>query len=177
MTTERFTYLSLKEYGYSDAMICGIMANIAWESNYKSSNLEQRFEKKLNMGDVEYTANVDLGIYTKEQFINDSAGYGICQWTWKTRKESLYNYAKQNWQTSIGHPFMQIAFLNKELLQNYKTCYKDMMQAENTVDGAKYCAKRFCQDYEKPPEIEKRIAERENTAERLFIKYHNGGGD
>lgn len=172
MTNEEFYYRSLKDYGYKDSMICGILANIAWESNYKSSNLEQRFEKKLKLGDVEYTAKVDLGEYTEDQFVNDSAGYGIAQWTWKTRKKMLYDYARKQWQVSIGNPFMQIAFLVKELNQNYKTVLKDMMQSEDTIEGARYSAKRFCQDYEAPPEIEKRIPEREATAERLFKRYH-----
>ena len=44
------------------------------------------------MTDAEYTAAVDSGSYTN--FVRDSAGYGLAQWTYYSRKQALYDYAK-----------------------------------------------------------------------------------
>ena len=60
------------------------------------------------MGDEEYTKAVDAGSYGN--FVNDSAGYGLAQWTFYTRKQALFAYAKDA-EESIGNLAMQLAFL------------------------------------------------------------------
>ena len=64
--------------------VAGLMGNLYAESGLKSTNLQNSFEKKLNMTDETYTIEVDTGSY--DNFINDKAGYGIAQWTYNTRK-------------------------------------------------------------------------------------------
>lgn len=62
--------------------------------------------------DEEYTKAVDNGKY--KNFIKDKAGYGLAQWTFWSRKQGLYNYAKAK-GTSIGDLTMQLEFLMSEL--------------------------------------------------------------
>lgn len=57
--------------------VAGLMGNLYAESGLRSNNLQNSFEKKLNMSDEAYTRAVDNGTYTN--FINDSAGYGLAQ--------------------------------------------------------------------------------------------------
>ena len=45
------------------------------------------------MTDKQYTKAVDNGTYTN--FIHDSAGYGLAQWTYWSLKEDLYNLCKE----------------------------------------------------------------------------------
>jgi hypothetical protein len=45
------------------------------------------------MTDEQYTKAVDNGTYTN--FIHDSAGYGLVQWTYWSLKEGLYNLCKE----------------------------------------------------------------------------------
>lgn len=45
------------------------------------------------MTDEQYTKAVDNGTYTN--FIHDSAGYGLAQWTYLSLKEDLYNLCKE----------------------------------------------------------------------------------
>lgn len=105
----------LKGKGFSIFGVYGILANLIAECNLKSNNLQNTGNTKLNMSDAEYTAAVDNGTYTK--FATDSHGYGLCQWTYHTRKASLLDYAKRACKT-IADWKMQIDFMCKEL-ENY----------------------------------------------------------
>ncbi|ORX73415.1 hypothetical protein BCR32DRAFT_100678, partial [Anaeromyces robustus] len=90
--------------------VAALMGNLYGESAINPHILE--------FGDGEsYTMSVDSGNYTKEEFINDRNGYGIAQWTYPSRKEKLYNYAKEL-KTSIGDMDMQLEFIWKELNEN-----------------------------------------------------------
>ena len=53
----------------------GLMGNLYAESGLKANNLQNSFNKKLNITDEEYTRLVDCGNYP--DFIADKAGYGL----------------------------------------------------------------------------------------------------
>lgn len=72
----------------------GIMGNLHAESNLRPDNLQNRFEVPLNLTDREYTDAVDNGSYLEDYFVNDRAGYGLCQWSHCDRKKGLYEYLK-----------------------------------------------------------------------------------
>lgn len=67
------------------------MANIFVESRFKPDNVQNSFEKRLG-SDEEYTKKVNNREYSREQFAKDSAGYGLCQWTYPDRKRALYEF-------------------------------------------------------------------------------------
>jgi len=70
----------------------GLMGNLFAESGLNPHNLQNTYEKKLGYTDDSYTDAVDSGKYTG--FTHDSAGYGLAQWTYWSRKEALLNYAR-----------------------------------------------------------------------------------
>lgn len=71
-----YLYAELKNpYG-----VAGIMGNMKAESGLQPNNLQNTYEKKLGMSDEEYTNGVNNGTYTN--FVKDSAGYGLVQWTY-----------------------------------------------------------------------------------------------
>jgi hypothetical protein len=69
----------------------GLMGNLYAESGLVPSNLQNSYEKKLGYTDATYTAAVDSGKYTN--FVRDSAGYGLAQWTYWSRKQALLDFA------------------------------------------------------------------------------------
>ena len=85
-----------------------MMGNLFAESALSPINLQNTYEKKLGYSDSTYTTAVDNGTYTN--FIKDSAGYGLAQWTSWSRKQNLLNYAKSK-GVSIGDLNMQLEFL------------------------------------------------------------------
>lgn len=124
----------LKAQGLNDYAVCGLMGNLYAESGLNPVNLQNTFEKKLGYTDVSYTVAVDNGTYTN--FVKDSAGYGLAQWTYWSRKQALLNHAK-NKHKSIGDLEMQLEFLLKELadyglLPMLKSC-KSVREASNLI--------------------------------------------
>ena len=80
----------LKSQGLNDYGIAGLMGNLYAESGLKPTNLQNTYEKKLGYTDAEYTAAVDQKIY--DNFVNDSAGYGLAQWTYYSRKQNMLTF-------------------------------------------------------------------------------------
>ena len=119
-TVEEKVWFALLNAGCSKESTAGVLGNLWAESSFKTNNLENSFEMKLGYTDETYTEAVNSGTYTLEQFISDhtnencGAGYGLAQWTYCSRKEGLYNYAK-NKGVSIDDVDMQIEYLLGEL--------------------------------------------------------------
>ena len=108
--------------------VAGLMGNLYAESALHPNNLQKTYEKKLGYTDESYTAAVDNGNYTN--FVRDSAGYGLAQWTYWSRKENLLKYA-QSKKKSIGDLTMQLEFLYKELSESYKSVLNTLKNAKN----------------------------------------------
>lgn len=122
----------LKGKGLNDYATAGIMGNLYAECALRSNNLQNTYEKSLGYTDAEYTAAVDNGSYTN--FVRDSAGYGLAQWTYWSRKENLLNFAKAA-NKSIGDLQMQLDFLWKEL-QGYKNVMNVLKNAKSIREAS-----------------------------------------
>lgn len=126
----------LKGKGLTEHGVAALMGNLFAESGLNPINLENYYESKLGYTDSTYTRAVDNGTYNN--FVRDSAGYGLAQWTYWTRKQNMLNYAKAN-KASIGDLKMQLGFLYKELSESYKTVLtalknaKDIQSASDVV--------------------------------------------
>ncbi len=167
-TNQQSICLTLKESGASDSGIAGIMANIAAESGFNPLNLENSYEQKLGYTDQSYTSAVDNGSYNN--FMNDSAGYGICQWTYKTRKQGLLGRAKSN-NVSIGDMGNQVSFLLQELQVGYSGLYNSIMSGN---DSASSIGATFCHSFENPREHNQCDNERANNASAYYSYVING---
>lgn len=118
------------EYG-----VAGLMGNLYAESALRSNNLQGTYEKSLGYTDDTYTAGVDNGTYTN--FVKDSAGYGLAQWTFWSRKQALLEYAKSV-NKSISDFDMQMEFLWNELSKNYKSTLEALKSANSVREASTY---------------------------------------
>lgn len=125
-------WVFFKSKGFNDYAIAAIMGNLYAESALNPINLENSYEKKLGYNDESYTKAVDDGSYTN--FVYDSAGYGLAQWTYYSRKANLLKYAKKK-GTSIGNLFMQLEFLLDEL-QSYSKVYNVLKSAKSIKEAS-----------------------------------------
>lgn len=91
-TNEKRIWNYLTGKGLSPAGAAGLMGNLYAESGLNPQNLQNTYEKKLGYTDVAYTAAVDSGKY--QNFVHDSAGYGLAQWTYWSRKQNLLAFAR-----------------------------------------------------------------------------------
>ena len=114
--SEAEIFAFLREQGLNDLGAAGLMGNLQAESGLSAINLQNSFNKSLNISDEDYTRLVDNSNY--KDFITDKAGYGLAQWTYWSRKQALLEFAILK-GTSIGDARMQCEFLMKELRENY----------------------------------------------------------
>lgn len=131
-----------KGKGLNDFAVAGIMGNLEAESGLRSNNLQNGYEQLLNHTDASYTKAVDNGSY--KNFVKDKAGYGLAQWTYYTRKQSLLDYAKSVGK-SIGDLDMQLAFMWKEM-QGYKAVMNVLKGATSVLEASNV----ILLQYEKP---------------------------
>ena len=129
-----------KSKGLSDCGVAGLMGNLYAESGLKSCNLQGSYETKLGMNDAEYTAAVDAGTYTN--FVKDSAGYGLAQWTYWSLKQDLYNYMKKL-NKSIGDLEGQMEFLAYQLEKDYNAVWKTLKNAKTVLEASNAVLLKF----------------------------------
>lgn len=150
------------EYG-----VAGLWGNIQAESNGRSNNLQRTYESKLGYTDETYTKAVDDGTYLN--FVYDSAGYGIAQWTYYSRKQNLLDYAKSK-GVSISDFQMQIEFILKELTEHYTSIYEALKNAKSVREASDVVVTK----YEKPATItEQTMATRAGFGEDFYNEFVN----
>jgi len=165
MSNEKLIWDFFKGKGFTDEGTAGVMGNIFAESAFISINLQNSFEKSLGFTDATYTAAVDNGTYTN--FVRDSAGYGLVQWTFWSRKEGLLNYAKSK-KVSIGDLQMQMEYIWIELEKGYKSLV-DLLKITKSVTEA---SNQFMLQYERPGDQSAAAqAKRAGYSQTYFDKY------
>ncbi|MDE5884499.1 MAG: hypothetical protein K2H29_05405 [Oscillospiraceae bacterium] len=125
---EKTIWDKLKSAGLTDAGAAGLMGNLYAESALNPQNLQNSYEKSLGYTDESYTKAVDNGTYAN--FSKDCAGYGLAQWTFRTRKANLLAFAKKSGK-SIGDLGMQLDFLLQELQTDYKDLFAELKSSQN----------------------------------------------
>lgn len=159
----------LKSQGMTNYAIAGIMGNLYNESGMLTNNLQNSYNTKFNMTDDEYTQSVNSGSY--KNFVKDSAGYGLAQWTYDSRKQALLDLVKSR-NTSISDLPTQLDLLWKEM-NDYGLI--DEMNKSNSVRDA---STTFLQQFEKPASMyeSSTINKRATDAQSFYDEYGAGPG-
>ena len=143
--------------------VAGLMGNLYAESGLNPRNLQNSGNKKHSLSDDEYTEIVDLGGISKQKFCNDGYGYGLAQWTYKTRKEKLYNYCVKV-HLSIGNLQAQLEYLWIEL-QKYTGVMKVLKSAKNVREASDIVLLK----YERPADQSEKVKKkREKFGQEIF---------
>ena len=156
----------LKSKGLNDYAVAGIMGNLEKESGLDPCNLQNSYNKKLNISDADYTAVVDAGAYP--DFVTDKAGYGLVQWTYWSRKKALLDYAKAA-GTSIGDLNMQLAFMWQEL-QGYRA----VMTVLNSAASVREASDIVLHKYEQPGDQSVAVEEKRAASGQTFFDRFTG---
>ena len=160
----------LRAAGLTQAGAAGLMGNLQAESGLKPDNLQNSFETKLGYTDTSYTAAVDSGAY--KNFSCDSAGYGIAQWTYHSRKAALLAYAKANGK-SIGDLDMQLGFLLQELASLFPAVLAKL-KITASVQEASDCV---LLQFERPSNQGETVkAKRAGYAQEFYNRFVETGG-
>ena len=159
----------LKSKITNDFGVAGLMGNLYAESGISPQNLQNSYEKKLGFTDATYTAAVDSGSYAN--FVHDSAGYGVAQWTFWSRKEALLNYVKAL-GASIGDLEAQLGFLYKELSESYPS----VLAALKTATSVRAASDKVLTDFERPADQSETVKiKRASYGQKYYDKYTKAG--
>ena len=144
--------------GMTPVGACAMGGNIQAESGFKS-NIAQRGMTKLS--DEEYTAAADSGTI---DFVRDGVGYGLCQWTYHTRKLELRNFARERGK-SVGDEQLQVEFCLRELKEDYPDLWWYLCETQDITAATN----RICREYERPAVNNTSV--RTMYANQLYMQY------
>lgn len=169
-----WSYL-LAEY-HRPEVVAGIMGNLWGESNfeyYQCEGQEAHPERSK-----EYTRQVNNKTISRYEFINfgyngskSLKGYGLAQWTTPARKTLLYDTMFNGLWSGIDDLAGQCAVLISEIKNDSSysptknACYSDTSTIEEV-------AEIFCRNYERPAEVDKRVAERKIFAQQVYETFY-----
>lgn len=157
-------YLTSK--GMTPQGAAGLMGNLFVESGLKPTNLQNSGNKRLALSDQEYTEKVDNGSYNN--FVKDSIGYGLAQWTYWSRKQNLLNFVKKR-GCSIGDLYAQLDFLYLELSNSYKRVLSVLTSSQDVAE----CGRVVMLEFEKPADqSEEKIAKRVEYCRKFYNTYN-----
>ena len=140
--------------------VAGLMGNLYAESALRPNNLQNSFETSLGYSDESYTNAVDNGLYSENSFVNDSAGYGLAQWTYYSRKQGLYNMYNSGGYSSIGSIQLACDYLWKELQNDFAGVLSVLQSASNV----RTASNSVLHDFESP-------ADQSESVEELRASY------
>ena len=149
---------ALVKGGMSPVGACAMGGNMMAESGMKA-NIAQRGMTSLT--DEQYTAAADAGTIS---FIADGVGYGLCQWTYHTRKADLWNFAKDRGK-SVGDEDMQVQFCIDELQNDFPALWEYLCETHDAYKATD----RICKEYERP--AVNNIETRYKYAQELYKEY------
>ena len=161
----------LDRFGFSEKAKTAIMGNMGPESGFISTNVEDRYTGS----DLAYTAAVDNGSYSRDSFALDNGkyyGYGLCQWTYPTRKMGLYDLAKGR-GVSIGDEPMQLDFLWQELHTPEFAGVLEVLQSDASL---REMTEKFLVTFENPTDKSQSVKNyRVSIAEQIFSEFTGKG--
>ena len=164
-TSEEKIWNYLVGKGFSKAGAAGLMGNLNAESALNPQNLQNSYEKKLGYTDSSYTAAVDSGAYGN--FVKDSAGYGLAQWTYWSRKQNMLAFARAAGK-SIGDLEMQLDFLFKELSEGYK----GVLNTLKTTGSVRAASDSVLLNFERPADQSEAVkTKRAGYGQTYYDKY------
>lgn len=169
MPNDQFIWGFLKKEGFNDYGAAGLMGNLYAESGLLPNNLQNTFNSKLGLSDKEYTKRVDNGTYTN--FVHDSAGYGLAQWTYWSRKQNLLNFAKSKGK-SIGDLEIQLQFLTTELRNSYRNSVYNILKTAISIQQA---SDAVLLNFECPANAQAQRSKRVQLGQNYYNKFTKKG--
>lgn len=153
----KWFYNRLTKEGYTPESIAGILGNIYAESGCVANNVENA----SGYSDTDYVKKINAHPNT---FIHDGVGYGLCQWTYFSRKQLLLDFCK-----NIESAEEQTEFMLLELnTDEYRKMNDYLKDCENIAEATE----RFMKVYERPADISKNaVAKRVAYAELYFNEF------
>ena len=161
--SDRTIYEYLRQGGLSAAGACAVMGNMQCESAMRSDNVQDG----MGYSDADYVRDVNNGTISKYSFCHDARGFGLCQWTFYTRKQELWEMTVGK-GISIADEKAQCQLCINELKRDYNGLYQYLCSDNCAIDAA---TRRVCSEYERP--AVNNYSPRIDAACRFFNEFHD----
>lgn len=150
-----------KGKGLTDAGTAGVMGNLYAESGIESVIYEWAYHNTIGLTNAQYVQKVNDGSYTN--FVYDSAGFGLAQWTYWSRKQALLNACRGN----IGSMDCQLKYLYKELSSGE---FSGLLSTLKSSTNVRTCSDKYMVSFENPYD---QSAAAKNTRYNYCMNYYN----
>lgn len=145
-----------------DEAIAGIMGNMEAESNCESCRLQGDFTADRRTSKA-YARQVNSGALPN--WHTDDNGWGLCQWTFNTRKANLKSTC-QSYGVGIEDESAQLAFMLAEMQMEFTSTWNKLLNCHSIYDAASY----VCCEYELP--MVKNVAARADFGQTIYNQFH-----
>ena len=156
------------EYG-----VAGLMGNLYAESQLYPDIVQGDIPHSSYS--VEYTAQVDAGTISKDDFIYNApngGGYGLAQWTFSTRKQALYEKWKSGGYSSIGSIDLALDYLWYELQTTFTGVLSTLKNATSLLEASN----KVLFDFENPSNQSEEIQQKRLSYGESFYNQFTGTG-
>ena len=171
---EEYIWKYLKSKIGNECGVAGLMGNLQAESGLYPNRVQG--DVPYSSYSVEYTAQVDNGSISREEFIYsgpNGGGYGLAQWTWSTRKARLYDKWKSGGYASIGSIELACDFLWWELSNSYPS----VLRVLKTATSVREASNKVLHDFESPADQSERVEEvRASLGMNHYNNFSGTGG-
>lgn len=175
VTEQVYNYLTTTG-GMTPYGAAGLMGNLEAESGINPGIVEGLLAKKLGTTSAQYTADVDSGKISKNDFLHPLGkqyGYGLAQWTSPGRKQGLYDLVKSR-NVSIADTKSQLDWLLQELQSSsYAPVYNVLKSATSLKEASDVVLHKFESPADQSSAVE---AKRASMGQNWYNKYAGAAG-
>lgn len=158
----------------NDYGVAGLMGNLQAESGLYPNRVQG--DIPYSSYSVEYTAKVDSGEISEYDFVNNGpngGGYGLAQWTYKPRKQALYDKYKTGY-SSIGSINLALDYLWWEL----QNSYAGVLSVLKSATSVREASDKVLHDFENPADQSTSVEEtRAGLGEAFYATYSGSSGE
>ncbi len=137
-------YNLLRQGGLSQSGALAMMGNWQCESGLEPNRLQGDFSPYRTVS-KDYVRRIESFTLQRDQFSHDSKGFGLAQWTWYKRKESLWDMWHKS-GLSIASAELQVKFALYELQADYSGLYGYLKVTNDLYEATA----RICREFERP---------------------------
>lgn len=175
VTEQVYNYLTTSG-GMTPFGAAGLMGNLEAESGINPGIVEQLLASKLGTTSAQYTADVDSGKISKNDFLHPLGkqyGYGLAQWTSPGRKQGLYDLVKSR-NVSIADTKSQLDWLLQELQSSsYSPVYNVLKSASSVKEASDAVLHKFEAPADQSSAVEQKRA---SMGQNWYNKYAGSAG-
>lgn len=154
----------------NDIGTSALMGNLQAESGMIPYRKQGDFSSGYTAS-ITYTNKVNSGQITEYQFVHDSIGYGLAQWTYYTRKQKLYDKWQNDGYSSIGDVDLACAYLIEELQNDYPSVWTALVTATDLHTASDI----VLVDFENPADQSQAVKDyRASLGQAIYDEYAGG---